>query len=286
MMLDGILPKIGFTKEMQKEYYRYKDIAPTETEELAFLYMNDKIAIEEAEEKIIDLETDEIHRYTIQLVFLLECTGFLYDEYTKRGISKEIFYDTVKDITYKLKECIDTYDIFGIFAFTWFDGFFKMTRFAFGRLQFDLDEHKEASVKIANYTMEEGDFVVKCHIPSSGPLLHKECIEAYKAVYDYVKPKTKILPIECHSWLLFPNYKDFFSDGSNTAEFIKDYVIYDVYKTNEFCDGWRIFGKEAESDNLPRKTSMQRKFADYITPGKEYGCGLGIFLFDGENIIK
>ena len=126
------------------------------------------------------------------------------------------------------------------------------------------------------------------HAPSTGPLIYEECMKSYKAAYNFVKDRFEgdILPVEYWSWMLFPNYKDFFGEKSNSARFIADYKVFGHYETDIFHDAWRIFGKDAGKENLPTNTSLQRKFAQYIGPGKTYGYGKGIFLFDGENIIK
>lgn len=132
------------------------------------------------------------------------------------------------------------------------------------------------------------DFVIKGHVPSTGPLIYEECMKSYKRAYEFVKDRFEgdILPVEYWSWMLFPNYKGFFGENSNSARFIADYKVFGHYETDVFHDAWRIFGKDAGKENLPTNTSLQRKFVEYIGPGKTYGYGKGIFLFDGENIIK
>ncbi|MBE7012243.1 MAG: hypothetical protein E7415_06170 [Ruminococcaceae bacterium] len=288
MLLDGILDKIGFNDEQKAEYEKYKALAGEQIERLAHAYMKEDLPFMSADEKMGEMADEAIHKYTLKLLFLLECTGYVYEKYQEAGLSDKIFYDTMKDIKYKLDECVDVHGIFGDFTPDWFDGFFKLKRFAFGRLQFDITAHKGESVNVAGREVNEGDFIVKCHIPSSGPLFHEECMKSYKAVYDFVKSELKddILPIECHSWLLFPNYQGFFGENSNTKKFAEDYTVFDVYETDIFWDKWRIFGKDAESDPLPQKTILQRNFAEYVTKGKPFGYGKGIFLFNGEKIIK
>ena len=98
--------------------------------------------------------------------------------------------------------------------------------------------------------------------------------------------KGGILPIECHSWMLFPNYREFLMSKKNIGEFISDYKLFGKFEVDKFYDAWRFFGKDADKAELPKNTSLQRFFADYIAPDKLYGYGKGIFLFDGENIIK
>lgn len=288
MLATGLLDKIDFTEEMKAEYAKYKEMLGDKLEPLVDLYMNNGVEIAEIIEELKKMQTPQLHEYTLNVMFLLECTGILYDRYKAEGISEEIFYDTMKDIKYKVVESYDVYGIFGNFVIGWMDGFFKMTRFAFGRMQFDMCTHPCEAVEVAGYTVNEGDFIIKGHVPSSGSLLHEECMKSYKAAYDFARDRFEgdVLPVEFWSWMLFPHYKDFFGESSNTGRFIADYKVFGYYETDQFHDAWRFFGKDAGSDNLPTKTSLQRKFVEYMGPGKTYGYGKGIFMFDGENIFK
>lgn len=52
----------------------------------------------------------------------------------------------------------------------WFDGFFEMTRFALGRLQFELMDFPESYEKTGHVRPEGMTKVINMHIPSCGPL--------------------------------------------------------------------------------------------------------------------
>ena len=47
------------------------------------------------------------------------------------------------DLHYKLDECSLVYGTVGTFVAPWFSGFFNMTRFGLGRLQFEITNTKE-----------------------------------------------------------------------------------------------------------------------------------------------
>lgn len=288
MILDGILNKIGFSEEMQEECNAYIAQAGNCINEIAESFMKGDKDIKTAIAELDSLDMNGINNYTKHLLFFLFCTGPLYDQYLEKGYSEEMFIDTMKDITCKVQECYYTDEVMGINCADWFSGYFKMTRFGFGRMQFDITTHPCEAVEVGGYTVNEGDFIVKGHVPSMGPLLHEDCMKSYKAVYEFVKDKLngKPLPIEFWSWILFPNYRDFYGENSNLARFIADYKVFGHYETDIFYDAWRFFGKDAGKEKLPTKTTLQKKFAEYIAPGKTYGYGKGIFLFDGENIIK
>ena len=79
-----------------------------------------------------------IASYTADLLIYLLMTAHLKERYQEKGISEQIWLDSCMDLNWKLHECRKMYGIWGSFVSWWFDGFFEMTRFALGRLQFEL----------------------------------------------------------------------------------------------------------------------------------------------------
>ena len=231
---------------------------------------------------------DDISPYTLDLLFILHLTSFLKIEYEKRGIPEEIYWDTVKDIKFKTDECKMVKNAVGTFVAEWFEGFFRLTRFSFGRLQFDvLKSDEKISTKIK--TVKKGDFILSCHIPSGSKLSYNDCTESYKRAYDFFKDRfVNSLPIICISWLLYPEYEDAFENCPNTKRFIGDFTIYKVKTQKSFEDAWRVFGCDEYKNTqaLPDRTTMQRAFIKHIEENKKFGYAFGILFFDGKRVIK
>ncbi len=288
MILDGILDMIGFTDEMKQQYETCKAKAGDVLDILADSFMKDEKDIVAVMEELDSIDINGVRKYAKYMLFVLSCTGQVYEKYQERGYSDELYIDTMKDIVCKINETMDRYDEIGIFCPWWYERFFKLERFGFGRMQFDITTHPCEAVEVAGHIVKEGDLIIKGHVPSTGPLVYEECMKSYKRAYEFVKDRLEgnLLPVEYWSWMLFPHYEGFFSEKSNSARFIADYKVFGYHETDVFHDAWRIFGKDADKENLPTNTSLQRKFVEYIGPGKTYGYGKGIFLFDGENIIK
>jgi hypothetical protein len=67
---------------------------------------------------------------------------------------------------------------------------------------------------------------------------------------------------------------------------------FDIISRNDVKnDGnlWRIFGRRDSYDpeNLPRNTDLQRRMADYLAANDNVtGSGYGVFVFDGEKVVK
>ncbi len=289
MTVQNIIEKIGFSAEQQKSYFEYKSLVGDRIFNSAKAYMQGEIAFSEAIEKAHLLQNENLHQYIINALFVIECLPFLLEKYNRKNISPEIFINSMKDLKYKLDEAKKVYGVFGVEPIAWYERFLDMRRFAFGRLQFNIAEFEEDDITLSGYTVKKGDFVLACHIPSSGPLKPEMCKESFCMAYEFFKDKISsgILPVTCHSWLLYPPYQAVFGENSNTGEFIKNFEIIKVFETEQFEDAWRVFGINFDGDiaELPQNTSMQKGFAEYIKQGGSFGVGLGIILLDGKNVL-
>ena len=289
MTIENIIEKIGFSKEQREKYFEYKTLAGNKIFDLAKAYMKGEIAFGEAIEKAHLLDGEDLHKYTINTLFVIECLPFLLEKYREKDVSEEIFINSMKDLKYKLDEAYKVYGVFGVEPIAWYERFLDMRRFALGRLQFNVAEFEEDDTTIKGYPVKKGDFVLACHIPSAGPLIPKMCIESFNTAYEFFKDKVSggILPVTCSSWLLYPPYKSVFGENSNTGEFIKNFEIVKAWQTEKFEDAWRVFGMHFNGnvDNLPTETSMQKGFVEYIKQGGSFGAGLGVILLDGKEIL-
>lgn len=140
MLAKDLFSKIGFTDYWVIEYKKYNKIFGDRCDEIARKAICGNLDFKEAFKKAEEIE-DKISPYTAHLMFLLECTGYVFEEYKRQGIDEKIFYMTMWDITYKIHECMANKGVFGTFIVEWFEGFFKLKRFALGRLQYDMSEH-------------------------------------------------------------------------------------------------------------------------------------------------
>ena len=235
-------------------------------------------------EKFKEIEKEIVliseNKYTLFVVVLVSALDIMKKRYDENGISEEIFWDTVEDLTYKIKECKQMYNTFGIEPFTWYEGFFTLRTFKLGRLEF---------CRVHYYT--EGEYVIAVHIPSCGPLKYEDVLDAYKRAYNFFdKTHDSLMAFSCSSWLINPNYmNEIFKEGSNIYKFANDYKIFCIKEDENFHDSWRIFNMHYDSknlDDLPTETSLQRAFVKYLKDGKKTGSGVGAFMFDGKNILK
>lgn len=289
MLAENLLEAIGFTLDEQKKYFEIRSIIGDCLDEYAKSYMNNEITFQQGCEIAFEKFGDIFHRYTTDLMFVLECTSYLSEKYKEKNIPQHIFTDTMKDIKYKLDECMKLKKIYGTFVATWLAGFFDSPRYAIGRLQYDVHTYSNGDVEINGFPVRDGDTILKCHIPSSGPLKPEMYMESYKMAYEYFADVVKDgkLAILCYSWLLYPPYLKVFKEDTNTGKFIRDFEVIQFKEEDVFQADWRIFNMSYDGsvDKLPSDTSMQRGFIDYIKNGGTFGSATGIMLFDGKKCL-
>ena len=122
--------------------------------------------------------TDGISKYTLDLLFIIGISRRTWELYQEKGISREIFHDSMADMHWKLLECHKMYGIWGTFVIGWFPWWFQLKRFALGRLQFELTTFGSEYEK-EGLVLHKDSPVVNVHIPSCGPLKPED----FKASY-------------------------------------------------------------------------------------------------------
>lgn len=225
--------------------------------------------------------------YETQFLLYLLLSEPLLDRYRAAGISRDIWHDSMDDLRCKLFECYRMYGIWGSFVAAWFPRFFEMTRFALGRLQFenyDIDEDYPA------FGLKKGDTVVNMHIPSRGKLPHEAVTDSYKRAYDFYPQYRRdgVLPLFCHSWLLYPRHEEFLPEGSNILAFQRDFDITRWGESKVFDDAWRVYYADAgkKPEDLPTDTPLRAAYTAWLRQGNRSGWGQGFILFDGKTVIK
>ncbi len=232
-------------------------------------------------------------RYTFHLVFLMVCAERLHELYKENNISEEIYFESVNDIKYKFKECVDCKGVNGVFVAWWATEFFSLERFGLGRYQYDMSTYGEEDFTTsAGITIKKGDKTLGFHIPSSGvPLTDEVRLDSFKKAYEFFTDFRRddgLMIFECGSWLIYPPYKDFLPENSNILKFIGDFEIVEAHESEKFGDAWRVFGKYGYKSpkHWPEDTSMRRAFKKHILAGGKTGHGHGIIVFDGEKIVR
>ncbi len=223
-----------------------------------------------------------VHPYTSGLLIFACLSKHLKELYIEKGISEEIYHNSMLDLRYKLEECKLVKNIIGSFVAWWFPGFFDMTRFALGRLQFELSTYNGEDFEKNGKKLTKGDTVIGIHIPRSETPITKEATDdAYeqaKKFFAQSNPKAFV----CHSWLLYKATLEVFPKHTNTYRFIHEFdVTWETHdKEGEYNDAWRLFDMDYTGviDDYPENTSMRRAYKEYLKNGGKTGEGFGIIL--------
>lgn len=262
-------------------------------DKVVYDYMFDDLIIDEALASIskISAEFGE-NVYTLNFVFLLNNTEELLNRYREKGISDKIYWDSMDDFRCKLLECIECESVPGLFVPGWYNGFFRMSRFALGRFQYEVSkfEHEGGYTTKNGHFLEDNSPIINFHIPSSGISLTDDIrYDSYKKAFDFYKDLfggDKVV-LCCGSWLLYPKHEEFLPKNSNILRFMRDFEIVRSSENDDFGNSWRIFGRYADlpPKELPRDTSLRKAYAEWLEAGNNVGDAYGVIVFDGNNII-
>lgn len=222
---------------------------------------------------------EELNQYSLNLLYLICISRHLKEMYEDLAWSSEIYDETMLDLKYKMIECYRLHRVWGNFVIDWEIGFFELKRVALGRVQFELSTFF-AHYEKGNHHLEPGDKVVNIHIPSAGPLRAKDCEKSFEMAVSFFQKDFQgmEIPFVCSSWLLFPENKRMLPEKSNIVQFMK---WFDIFATSEDPNGeelWRIFNNSniEEPSKLPRGTTLQRAYADWLNKGRTLGSGYGV----------
>ena len=226
-----------------------------------------------------------VDEYILHQLFLISLTPALHEKHQKAGLPEELYQKIQWDIYRKLMECHEVHGVWGTVCATWNARAFQLTRFQLGRLQFE-PIYVCASYDDGEYSVKEGELVINIHIPSGIPLTREACRDSLMQAYEWFSPlfDDGHVVLFCNSWLLSPEHREILPPESNIIGFMDLFRIIPNEATVE-TNLWRIFGQPDCSDfaALPRKTSLQRIYADTLISGKIPHTGKGfIFMKNGE----
>lgn len=221
-----------------------------------------------------------INEYTTDLLIYICLTRHAKKVYEEHGLSEEIYKNSMLDLKYKLEECKLVKGVIGTFVVAWFGGFFNLTRFALGRLQFEVIPFGKFYEKDGKMLAPESK-VINVHIPRTGaPLTREVCKNAFaRAKALFQNDVDANIAFVCESWLLYPENRDILPKHTNTYKFMELFDIID-FKISKNNDGlWRLFDTdERNPDRLPADSSMRRAYIEHLKRGGKTGTGYGMFF--------
>lgn len=223
-----------------------------------------------------------LHEYTLELLIFICLSRQTEKEYRKHGIENQIFHDTMLDLRYKMEECKMVKGIVGTFVWDWFKGFFDLTRFALGRLQFEIIKFDDEFQKNGKVLTPDCN-VINVHIPRTAtPLDPQSCDRAFRMARDFFGTRLGCpCAFVCYSWLLYPEHEEMLSKESNVYRFMRRFDLLKWKVDKGRGDLWRLFDTdEKDPDKLPTDTSMRRAYVRHLKNGGKVGSARGVFFFE------
>ncbi|GMK42359.1 hypothetical protein PCCS19_54180 [Paenibacillus sp. CCS19] len=264
MTLEEVCESICLPDEMKRKVLDlackldFKAIAPF----VADLY--DSSAWEKGVKTIAELLGEDLDGSKMLTLMLLRAEA-AHMEYDKRGISETIFIDTMKFCTRFTEE---HYKVHGTYAFTWgwwFPRQISLHEFRIGELEYEMIEKEKKKL-------------INIHIPADANMgqdaLRKSYEDARKFFSKYF-PDYGQSDMVCDSWLLAPVLAKLLPESSNIIRFQKAFDLIQVDEKNDSSIRW-VYGRtDLPVQELPERTSLQKKIKAILLEGGTIGAAYG-----------
>lgn len=197
----------------------------------------------------------------------LEAARRVHDRYAEKGISDQVYFDTMKCFPRFLAECKRNTGKVCFDRGWWTYRQLSMELFRIGELEYEFVEW-------------QGKKALSIHIPSdahfSKELVGESLYEA-RAFYAKHYPEYEDADYICDTWLLAPALREFLHPESNILEFQARFELLNV---NEDATDYLVWLFGARSDTplkeLKEDTSLQKAVKTHVLNGGKIGVAFGI----------
>ena len=229
-----------------------------------------------------------VHLYTVHLLFLIRCAPETGRRYEKAGISREIFWDSMKDLRYKAEETHRIYGIWGVYCGKFLSGLLLLRCFCLGRLQFEMMK-SDFSCRVGSRTLSKGDPVINVHIPSFGKLQYGAVEAAYESATVFFRrffPEGDVW-FRCETWFFYPQVRGMLPRG-NMQRFASDYTVVHAWIDPMQDDRYRVFDLPADvlPEQYPQNNPLRKKLKTWLLAGNTMGVGIGFLLWSRGKAVS
>ena len=180
------------------------------------------------------------------------------EHYRKRGISDEIFLDTMGCFNRFVREHKESYGEYGFDRWWWTGRQLSMELFRIGALEYEL---------------AGGDIAV--HIPSDADLSAAALDRSFADARVFFKEKlSESGDFVCTSWLLSPELKKLLPEDSKILGFQRRFAL-EGFEESEEYKVWLFKNPALPPENFPENTTLQRNAKAHILSGGKIGAGTG-----------
>ena len=196
-----------------------------------------------------------------QLYAVLALAGDTWLGYQQAGIGVDIFAETMKLVPRFLRT---HYQQNGEWKFNlgwWFWRELAMEEFRVGCLEYELVAEKDRRF-------------ISLHIPSDADLSAKAIdasFAAFKRFLTAFYPEWQNLPWECDSWMMSPALEHLLPEHSKILGFQRRFQVLEENSESLGVLNWVFPGCSEVSQDLPEKTTLQRKMKAWLLAGNAVG---------------
>ena len=202
-----------------------------------------------------------------------------YEFYQEKGISDDVFYETMKTFAWQCTTCLERTGRYGIAQETyrpWYRRHILGTIYRLGRLEFEIFKGLYDFV-LDGYTIKKGDTCIYVHIPGGTPLDEAECDVAYNNARKFFKEYFQLDPVVffCGSWLLHPWMQEVLPESSRIIKFQKRFQLVEIIQDEPVIRRWLFDRSEAPLDELQATTSLHKAALFRLKNGLPIGYAHG-----------
>lgn len=220
------------------------------------------------------LEKDAEDKEKNSVMFLYFCEE-LSRQYKERGISEDVFYESIKYLPDTLLK-----GDFKVDKEAWIVLSLKFEIFRLGRLQFQISKMYPEG-KDGGFTGEEN--IIDVHIPSDGGSVTPEVVdEAFGLAENFFKthfPEYEYKYYTCFSWMLDDGLREYLGDDTNIIKFQKRFNIIHKREQDSIIHFLFKFGftDREEIREIEPKSEFARKIKEKALSGGKFYNVLGYF---------
>lgn len=226
-------------------------------------------------------EDENLTPEELNLYIYLRMLKDTYEDCKSRGISDEVFIESIASINANARGCKKRYGMYGVpqkVYREWLRIIVLGKLYSLnGRFKFEIRE-SDCEGEVSGQKLNIGDTVISIHIPSGFKLEKEEfeaSIEDARVFFRKHFGMDNII-FRCCSWLMHPWLRDALSEGSRILDFQSSFKILNTEENLEEVMAW-VFPGHSEDDisALPADTSLRRACLENLKNNVPMGLGMG-----------
>lgn len=178
---------------------------------------------------------------TKRVLVLLNDLLRLKEKYDEKGVSVNIFYDSLADLQYRIDRYYTTQGVYGLSDrdILWLRFIFREEIYDLGSLRFQKTYFSYAEIERTGYDFmplstemknrfAEGIPIINVHIMKDTDLSPKSVEESFQLALTFFKkyfPNHRYTLFTCRTWMLYKPMQKLLSDDSNIVKFANKFEI-------------------------------------------------------------